>query len=135
MHNDRDEDWAGYPDPLVVYSPSWPGFLDDILTDFEFRLRGGYIDEGNGFQIDIAPDAKHKEDVSGGAPYGVAVPSPLADATLLNEWHETTFVRYLRVAFSGGGFPGFGRPATKYEPALTPPPGFVEKLRRGLVPL
>jgi hypothetical protein len=132
-HKDRRKDWPGYPDPLVVYGPSWEGFTESIVDDYDDRVKWGYI--GDAFQIDIAPDYWHKENVSGGAPYGLAVPGPLADAALLNEWHETTFVRYLRIAFAWGGFPGLGRPATRFEPAITPPPGFLEHLREGLLPL
>jgi hypothetical protein len=68
----------------------------------------------------------HKANVSGGDPYQIPLPCPYADAALLNERHETTFVRYLRISFACAGFAGFdGRPS---------PPEF-QALTDGLVPL
>ena len=36
----------------------------------------------------------------------VTVPNPRADAPF-DDWHKTTFVNYLRIAFQCGGFPGW----------------------------
>lgn len=57
----------------------------------------------------LAPDEYHKEDISGGPPYSYVLPNPSADAFLYHEWHETTFVAYLRECFACGGFPGLTR--------------------------
>jgi hypothetical protein len=58
------------------------------------------------YHLAIAPDYYHKYGVSGGAPYEIAFPDLAIDAPLLNEWHETTFVNYLRLCFRWGGMPG-----------------------------
>lgn len=87
-------DSRGYflPDPLVVFP------LDAVLRES--------IDFPNG-RIAIAPDAYHKADFSGGAPYEMALPDARADGELLNEPHHLFFVDYLRLAFRHGGFPGY----------------------------
>jgi len=96
-------------DPLVVWAPE-----DDDLT--ELRELGdpdapeARDDEGwtGRYRIEIAPDALHKANVSGGEPYAVAFPDPAADAPVLglDAPYARTFVGYLRECFRWGGFPG-----------------------------
>jgi hypothetical protein len=81
-------------DPLVVFS------VEAMLQDGG----GEIIEEG---RIPIAPDHFHKADISGGAPYEIALPDARADAELLNEPHRLFFVDYLRLVFRHGGFPGY----------------------------
>ena len=57
------------------------------------------------FDLWIAPDALHKNNVSGGSPYAMKIPDPSADAVLLYEWSSDTLVSYLRRSFEWGGFP------------------------------
>lgn len=97
-------DWEGVdcPDPIVVFPPSLA--VDEIqqaASDQEeyFRCFGG-------FRIPIAPDSLHKEGVSGGMWYGIAVPNSADDASLLEEPHGTTFLKYLDIVMQWGGFPG-----------------------------
>lgn len=80
------------------------------------------------FSIPIAPDAYHKANRSGGAAYAIAVPDPAADALILNEPHNTTFVNYLRLAFRWGGFPGFADAEER-------PADLLAYLSRDLLPL
>lgn len=97
-------DWTHYcPDPLVVEAPAayivggievWE---EDLGTEWERRP----------FTIDFSPDHLHKANISGGAPYALAVPCAAADALVLWERHQTTFVNLLRVAFRHGGFLGY----------------------------
>jgi hypothetical protein len=94
-----------YSDPLVVDAPV--DYIHSEYRDWEAD-RGTEWDRGV-FTVDIAPDYLHKANVSGGAPYGLAVPDPAADGILLWERHQTTFVGYLRLAFGWGGFPGWDR--------------------------
>ena len=61
------------------------------------------------YELTISCDRFHKDGVSGGESYGIPVPHPGADAPLLWEWHNTTFVDYLRICFEWGGFPGLAR--------------------------
>jgi hypothetical protein len=56
--------------------------------------------------VGIAPDFDAKLGSSSGGPYRVLVPSAAADAPLDREWHQTTFVNYLRICCRWGGFPG-----------------------------
>jgi len=57
------------------------------------------------FDLWLAPDALHKNNVSGGSPYAMRVPDASADANLLYEWSADTLVSYLRRSFEWGGFP------------------------------
>jgi len=56
--------------------------------------------------IEIAPDEQAKYELGGEDNYRIQVPDATADACLEGEWHETTFVDYLRICFRWGGFPG-----------------------------
>ena len=95
-HPDWPEDLTGgYPDPLFI-SPA--GYA------LEYDEENWYREE---YRLNIAPDAYHKEDVSGGPPYTIRVPDTAMDAPLVDESHETTFVDYLRICFRWGGFPGW----------------------------
>jgi hypothetical protein len=114
-----------YVDPLVVEAP-----VDFIRSEFEAweHDRGTEWDRGPTFEVPIAPDVLHKADVSGGAPYSIAVPNPGTDGLLLWERHQTTFTNYLRIAFACGGMPGW-HPAGAgdfTEPASAPPPELIE---------
>lgn len=99
--------WDGceYPDPLVVYPPSQAIFeLDEFLGDREERMRCNFP-----YLVPIAPDAYHKDNVSGGMWYNLSVPAVADDPPLNDERHQTTFVSYLELAVRWGGFPGLDR--------------------------
>lgn len=81
-----------------------------------------------GYEIDLAPDEWFKYGVSGGGPYVITVPNPSADAIVEYEWHETTFVNYLRTCFHWGGFLGLECKTRKPETELA-------FLTEGLLPL
>jgi hypothetical protein len=96
---------------VAYHDPIW---VDPLVSDYvqweydawgETREQGGR--EAGPFILPFAPDYYHKQDVSGGAPYGIALPNAAADALVECEWHGTTFVDYLRTCFRWGGFPGF----------------------------
>jgi hypothetical protein len=55
----------------------------------------------------ISPDSYGKAAVSGGGPYILDMPNRSVDGLLRSEWHNTTFVNYLRISFRRGGFSGF----------------------------
>lgn len=98
-------DWSHpYPDPLVVDAP-----VEYILSEHEWHAKEGHITPENPFLVEFAPDYLHKADVSGGAPYGIAVPSGGVDSLVAGEVHQTTFVNYLRIACRWAGFPGWKR--------------------------
>lgn len=92
-------------DPLVVDPIS--DYHLDLLADWEADR--DEVGEDEPYRLEIAPDEYHKANISGGSPYSIAIPNASADARLRDEWHNTTFVNYLRIAFRFGGFPGFER--------------------------
>jgi hypothetical protein len=99
-------DWTGceYPDAIVIDPPAAILCeLDDYLYDPEtYKAAYGTL------CLPIAPDYYHKENVSGGPAYSVAVPGD-DDPPFLNEWHHVSFVDYLEIAVRWGGFPGLER--------------------------
>ena len=90
-------------DPLAVI-----GFSEKILEDYiswrEVMQKKGL--KASSYPLMISVDSDLKYDVSGSGIYEIEVPNPSADAMLLNEWHNTTFVNYLRICLQYGGLPG-----------------------------
>jgi hypothetical protein len=130
---------------LMGRHPSWTFDLTDALViegtvDFFLQEqaqwqeeRGTEWDRG-AFTIDLAPDHLHKADISGGAPYAMAVPDGAADAILLHERHATTFVNYLRIAFEWGGFPGWDRGSLDdWARPTKPAPALIGEIRDSLL--
>jgi hypothetical protein len=117
------------PDPLVVDAPP-----DYILSEYEWQHEEGLITPERPFQVPFAPDYLHKADISGGLPYGIAVPNAGLDGLVLGDVHQTTFTNYLRIAFRFAGFPGWSsRPHRDDErPAF---PEALQHLARELQPL
>lgn len=123
-------DWCEYLDPLVVHGPNAAiPDLEDWLADAESE-RGAFL-------LPIAPDVLHKDDVSGGLPYGFELPCSSVDGPLAHEWHETTFVDYLRCSIlECGGFPGASaeNPEARHRsPISGASRSHLESLRQGLV--
>lgn len=100
--------WPSGLDPLVVYPPA--GALSELDIEFE-------EEEQAQFEVSLAPDDLHKDNVSGGSPYAIALPDTTVDAILLNERHGSLFVPYLRLAILRfGGFPGLDGEKILFEP-------------------
>lgn len=110
------------PDPLVI--DPIEAVLQDAREWARDEARRGREPR---FRAAIAPDELHKDGAGVGAAYEVELPHAAADAELLNEWHETTFVGYLRAAFQWGGLPGYSRSPTRRS--------FAADLARGLLPI
>jgi hypothetical protein len=66
------------------------------------------------FVLPLAPDRLHKENVSGGAPYGIVLPDACADGLFVA---DTTmpFVSYLNWVFRNGGFPWPAGPENQWR--------------------
>lgn len=106
--------WPRGLDPLVVYPPA--GAIYD-LDNWESLLEDGEVDESEQFEAGLAPDELHKDNISGGDAYAVALPNPAADFVLLNERHDLLFVSYLRLAIlQWGGFPGLDDQTVRFAP-------------------
>jgi hypothetical protein len=121
----RHPDWPEGSDPLVVESPEGAEYLfDEWIT---LREEAG-PEEAGPFYAWLAPDDFHKDNVSGGDPYSIILPNPAIDARFEDEWHNTTFVNYLRICFRWGGFPGFERVRSELPESL-------KALSHGLLPL
>ena len=56
------------------------------------------------FVLPVAPDRLHKENTSGGSPYGFVLPDGCVDGLFVGET-TTSFVEYLNHVFANGGFP------------------------------
>jgi hypothetical protein len=88
-------DFPDMLDPLVVYP------VEIILEEFaDLECE----DDGR-FHVALSPDDYHKDNISGGMPYSVALPRSGFDFRLLYEARDTDFIDYLRdVILSRGGF-------------------------------
>ena len=106
---------------LVGMRPGWPDGLDPLVVDppegaLSFLFDEGE-DEAQGRFAALAPDDLHKDNTSGGDPYGLYLPSPTADFLLEYERHGLLFVPYLRLAIlKWGGFPGLEGRAIQFRP-------------------
>ena len=124
------DDWKlEFTDALVVDAP-----ISFVLSEHDQWADDQGTSWGRSqFTIDLSPDYLHKANVSGGAPYALAVPNPAGDGLLLWERHQTTFVNYLRLAFRNGGFTGWDRGATDdWAVPTTPPPAVLAEISHQL---
>jgi hypothetical protein len=121
---------VGYPpccDGLVIDGPSQDGWVDYVIDTLEEG-----VDQGLPPGIELAPDALHKDNVSGSGPYELLMPGADDDPWLAPVdgfgWTDPPppsappgapdLVSYLRTSvLDCGGFPGlFGHPA--FAPVL-----------------
>jgi hypothetical protein len=61
-------------------------------------------DTAGPFVLPLAPDQLHKENTSGGSPYGIILPDGSAEGLFVADT-TTPFVSYLNWVFRHGGFP------------------------------
>jgi hypothetical protein len=105
---------------LVGMGPGWPDGLDPLVVDPPEGALAWIEDsygEEDGLFAALAPDDLHKDNVSGGDPYGVRLPQPAVDFIFENEPHGMYFVDYLRLAIlKWGGFPGLDGLGVEFEP-------------------
>lgn len=95
-------------DPLVieVAGTRYPG--DDIRRYLIDEFEQWREDPDGPFLLPVAPDHLHKDNVSGGPPYGIVLPDACADAQIRTA-ADVPFVSYLRWVFDHGGFPRWSR--------------------------
>jgi hypothetical protein len=98
-------------DPLVieVEGARYPGESMKDHFDAEHEAHQRWASESTEdvgpFVLPVAPDRLHKDNVSGGPPYGIVVPDGCADGMFAGEG-MMPFVSYLNTVFRSGGFPG-----------------------------
>jgi hypothetical protein len=101
---------------LVGYAQGWPQYADPLWVEGPEASLIEFPDweaDDEPFGIVIAPDVLHKDNISGGSPYDLAVPNAGIDGVLRNHASEYYFIDYLREALAWGGFPGRRRPALR----------------------
>jgi len=130
---------------LVGNLPAWPESVlgDPLVVELEHSAYGGgardYVasewtrwqedpEPGREFQLEFAPDALHKANISGGEPYGIALPGEGVDGRV---GPDLWFVDDLNEAFAAGGFPY----PLHEEGYVDPPAGLRESLTRDLLRL
>ena len=105
---------------LVGMHPSWPDGLDPLVVDPPEGALSYLDDEGEGIFVGLAPDDLHKDNTSGGDPYGLELPNPSADFIFMYERHNLCFVPYLRLAIlRWGGLPGLEGRGIQFDPLDT----------------
>jgi hypothetical protein len=90
-------------DPLAVKGLDEYTFEDYVSWRKAMQEQGM---EASLYPLMIALDSELKYNISGSGAYEIEVPNRAADAMLLDEWHHTTFVNYLRICLHYGGLPG-----------------------------
>jgi hypothetical protein len=113
-------------DPLSVSSARALAYQLDEWAD----QHADESDRAKPFEVELAPDALHKGNISGGAPYGISLPFRGADPVFQYEPHALPFTDYLRLCFRYGGFPGLEK--HEREPGVR---ALVAHLTDGLAPL
>ncbi|GAA1871076.1 hypothetical protein [Myceligenerans crystallogenes] len=117
-------------DPLVVEfeGSGHGGMRDYYASEYESWLEAEDDPDRAPFELSYAPDALHKANISGDAPYGIELPAVGVDGRV---GPATWFVDDLNAAFAAGGFPG-----TLYsEGYQDPPAGLLDDLARDLLRL
>lgn len=100
---------AARADPLVIEieGSRYPGSSPTASIDEEFTAWQDWTaaDVNAGpFVLPLAPDRLHKENVSGGDPYGMLLPDGCVDGLFVGD-ATVPFVSYLNSVFENGGFP------------------------------
>jgi hypothetical protein len=121
---------AGVKATTVLETPAQPPLADPLEITCSLDQQEPYDmdeDEGFGRRLILGRDDELKAGISGLTDlYGIKLPSSAADA-LFEDWHKTSFVNYLRIAFQWGGFPGWERYSQRPEKEIA-------YLREGLLP-
>lgn len=100
----------GWPEPqgldpfsIAPLAGDWLGHHLNNLDEWDYEMR----QDGVPAFIELAPDALHKGDVSGGPPYTVRFPQAAKEQTILDLGGEPiTLIQYLQRTCKWGGFPG-----------------------------
>lgn len=113
-------------DPLCVDPAKVVGYL---FEEWEEQRKQPDPDLIDPFDLWLAPDYLHKANISGGAPYGIKLPTFEADPVFAYERHELPFVDYLKLSFQWAGFPGLDEHGDREDVRR-----FVKTFGQGLEP-
>ena len=93
-------------DPLVIEleGSRYPGESMQRYFEGELEVWRECADADRMFVLPVAPDRLHKDNISGGPPYGIILPDGCADG-LFRGKTTMPFVSYLNGVFRNGGFP------------------------------
>ena len=106
------------PARLTYHVEMWQGAIDQ-----------GWDPKGSGYTLELAPDDYHKDNISGGDPYGLLLPDRSIDPTFVWGRVSLPLTTYLRLAFRWGGFPGLA-----FQPQSDVIDARVAELTAGLEP-
>jgi hypothetical protein len=95
MFDEEPNSKQWYTDPLVI----------DL--DLAFLVESASNQSHSVEELEIAPDAVTKANVSGGGPICIQCTQPSFDSVLIGQHGSFTLLSYLKHAFAWGGFPGF----------------------------
>jgi hypothetical protein len=114
--------WPG-SDPIQICS------LNDLVSHVKGEYWAEEMDEYPEAFLELSADYLHKDNVSGGPAYSMALTSkPRIDSNLLNETHNTSFINYLRICFENCGFSRMTETTGNYQ-------SFFDKVKPQLKPL
>lgn len=116
-----------YADPLYIESIN--GIIE-MLSDGSWEENmSEFLDEGNTPYLEISPDVYHKDNVSGGLPYGIELTvEQHVDSKMLNtKYGDLYFIEYLRICFENGGFPNIKENNEDCEK-------FIDAIKKEIIP-
>ncbi len=101
--NNADLMWA-LADPLQILSLD--ALVEYIDHNWQQDMHALVLDNPKqSAYLDISADDLHKDNISGGQPYAIALTEkPSVDSLVLFEYHNTAFIDYLRLSFKNCGF-------------------------------
>jgi hypothetical protein len=101
------ESAAGDPLALEVEGARYPGSSIEGYFEEEMEAYEELVEtdaDADPFVLPLAPDRLHKDNTSGGDPYGIVLPDGCVDGIFVAET-DVPFVAYLNHVFERGGFP------------------------------
>lgn len=120
------------PRPFLYSDPLFIDSLENVLANMEDGSWAENMeeneDEGLDLYIEVSPDYYHKDNISGGEPYGIQLTKDLQiDTEIVNTpYGAIHFIDYLRMSFNYAGFPYIYKYNSNFEDK-------INKLKIGLL--
>jgi len=84
--------------------------LEEVRSSDWLEIASETIVDGDLPILELAADCLHKDNISGGPPYGIEInQQPCIDSKFIDGLTDVGFIQYLRTCFEYGGFPGFAQ--------------------------